>query len=58
MFNRYAARCVKCGALVPPGKGVVLRETGTHMKPVWTVKCNSHIDWNNVKKCYRPKEET
>lgn len=58
MFNRYAARCAECGARVPPGKGVVLRKTGTHTKPVWTVKCNSHIDWQSVKKCYRPKEET
>ena len=57
MFNRYSARCVECGALVPPGKGVVLCVEGTKKKPVWQVKCNKHINWNQIPKQYRPREE-
>ena len=56
MFNRFPARCIECGKLVAPGQGIVLWETGTHKKPVWKVKCNSHIDWRQFKKYYRPKE--
>lgn len=59
MFNRYAARCVVCGKVVPPGRGIVFweKKPATGAKPIWRVECNGHINWNNVKKCYRPKEE-
>lgn len=56
MFNRFPARCCECGKLVPPGEGVVLQTPESHgKKPEWRVKCNCHVDWNQVKKIYRPK---
>ena len=54
MFNRYPAKCAKCGASIPPGGGVVVNH-GTSQHPVWKTVCNKHWDFSNVKKIYRPK---
>ena len=56
MFNKFAATCYICGARIPPGYGVVLNVGKRGEKPIWAVECNDHLNWNQVKKEWRPKK--